>query len=518
MSPRSPLSLTRRAWLATLLPALLLASGCGGGGSSPGGGTAGTAPGGAGGGTLTVATTDDVKSVDPAIAFDTWSTAVVHAITRRLVDYDAEAKLIPDLAEKWDTSADGKTYTFHLVTDAKFDDGTLIQAEHFVNAIKRVQDPKTASPGSGFYENIAKVEAKDPQTLVVTLKAAEPTLLNVMGMTFAAPEKEGQSADHPAASGPYKLESFSPGSEVVLTRNSNDTRNISKLEKIVVQLGVDQALQLTRFTSSEVDLLAAIPPAQYAQVMADPAEKQRVVQGVVNQTWYFGLNTTKAPWNNPKIRRAALLALDRNRHVQIAGAGQLANSILPPHVPGYNPARKLPEQNVAEAKRLVSEVGSVPKTSLWFASNEQNQRHAEAIASDLQAVGIPVELRPLALSQFLTGYRRDADCWYNGWYPDFPDAGNFLEPVLHGKNIGLGKSNAARYNNPKFNTLLDQAHSTPLGPAREALYRQAEDLLVEDLPWIPLYFEDETRYFREGVTGVTVNPVWRQMLTGIDKR
>lgn len=518
MSAHSPLSLTRRTWLAALLPALLAVSGCGGSGGPSGGGTPGGAPGGANGGTLTVATADDVKSVDPAIAFDTWSTAVVHAITRRLVDYDAEGKLIPDLAEKWETSADGKSYTFHLRADAKFDDGTPIQAEHFVHAIQRVQDPKTASSGSGFYENIAEIAAKDPQTLIVKLKAAEPTLLNVMGMTFAAPEKEGQSADHPAASGPYKLDHFSPGSEVVLTRNPNDAKNTSKLEKIVVQLGVDQALQLTRFTSSEVDLLPGIPPAQYAQVMADPAEKQRVVQGVVNQTWYFGLNTSKAPWSNPKVRRAALLALDRNRHVQIAGAGQLANGVLPPHVPGYNPERKLPDQNVEEAKRLVAEVGSVAKSTLWFASNEQNQRHAEAIASDLQAVGIPVELRPLALSQFLTGYRKDADCWYNGWYPDFPDAGNFLEPVLLGKNIGPGKSNAARYNNPKFNTLLEQAHGTPLGPEREALYRQAEDLLVEDLPWIPLYFEEETRYFREGVSGVTVHPVWRQMLTGIDKR
>jgi ABC-type transport system substrate-binding protein len=520
MSLRFPRS-TRRAWITALLPALLLTAGCNGGGSTQGGSTPGGSGGSAGGGTLTVATTDDVKSVDPALAFDTWSTAVVHAITRRLVDYDAAGKLVPDLAEKWDISPDGKSYTFHLRTDAKFDDDTPIQAENFVLAIRRVQDPKTASPGAGFYSNIAKVEAKDAHTLLVTLKAPEPTLLNAMGMTFTAPVKEGQSPDEPAASGPYRLESFSPGSEVVLARNPFDVRNPSKLAKIVVQLGVDQALQLTRFTNGEVDLLPAIPPAQYAQVMSNPAEKERVAQGVVNQTWYFGLNTTKAPWNNPKIRRAALLALDRNRHVQIAGAGQLANGVLPPHVPGYNPDRKVPDQNVEEARRLVAEAGfagGVPKSVLWLASNEQNLRHAEAIASDLQAVGIPVELRPLALSQFLTGYRKDADCWYNGWYPDFPDAGNFLEPVLLSKNIGPGKSNAARYRNPKFDALVERAHTTPLGPEREGLYRQAEDRLLEDLPWIPLYFEQETRYFREGVTGVTVHPVWRQMLTGIDKR
>jgi peptide/nickel transport system substrate-binding protein/oligopeptide transport system substrate-binding protein len=255
-------------------------------------------------------------------------------------------------------------------------------------------------------------------------------------------------------------------------------------------------------------------------VKQDPQEKDNLVQGVVNQTWYFGMNTARPPWNNPKVRRAALLAIDRERLAGIGGPGELANGFLPPHVPGYDPARKLPAQNVAEAKRLLAEAGfpnGTPKSVMWLANNEQYQRKAELIQADLAAAGIVVELHPVTFSEYRTGYRTQADCWYGGWYPDFPDAGNFLEPVLHGKNIGAGKSNAARYDNPAFNRLLDQGHSTPEGPARNALYRRAEDLLVADLPWVPLTFEVETRYFRDGVTGVVVHPVWRHMLTGINK-
>jgi len=153
---------------------------------------------------------------------------------------------------------------------------------------------------------------------------------------------------------------------------------------------------------------------------------------------------------------------------------------------------------------------------LWLAANDRYRRQAEAIQSDLAAVGVEVELRAVTFSEYLTGYRTSADCWFGGWYPDFPDADNFLEPVLHGKNIRPGKSpNAARYRNPRVDALLDRAHVTPVGAAREALYREAEELILQDLPWIPLYYEVETRYYREGVTGVRVHPVWRQILTGI---
>lgn len=507
------------AGLGWSLAGLLPLAGCGGSSTSPSSGSGGGPSTSAGAQTLRVAIPDDISSLDPAKAFDTWSTAVVHALTRRLVDYDLDAKIVPDLAEKWEQSADGKTFTFHLRSGIQFADGTPIEAKHFKAAIERVQDPATASPGASFYTGISKLDAPDGKTLVVHLKSVDPTLLNLMGMTFAAPIQPGQDASRPAASGPYMLEEYRPGSVVRLQRNPHDPKAAEMVERIEVQLSISQPLQLTRFKSGEVDLLPGIPPAEYARVMRDPKEKQQVVQGVVNQTWYFGINVTRAPWNNPKVRKAALLALNRETHVKFAGAGQLANSILPPHVPAYDAKRQLPAQNVAEAKRLLAEAGfpnGIPesqKTVLWLANSEQYQRHAQAIQSDLRAAGIPVDLRPVTFSEYRTGYRTKADCWYGGWYPDFPDAGNFLEPVF----TPGSSSNAAHYSNPKVADLLARARSMKEGPDRQQLYHQVEDQLLEDLPWIPLYFEVEMRYFRPGVTGVAVHPVWRQMLTGIRK-
>lgn len=513
----------RGATLLTLMLAIPLGLvGCGG---SHGGGGAGGSGGGGNSNTLTVATDKDIESLELNRSWDTWSTAIVHACTRRLVDYDAQGKLVGDIAEKWEIADGGKVYTFHLRPDAKFADGSQVQAENFKAELARLQDPDQSPSAHSFYTGIAGVDTPDAQTLTIHLNAPEPTFLNVMGMTFAAPLKERVNPKKFISSGPYTIDEYVPHAKVVLKRNQFDTRNTSKLERIVVQLQVNDALQLTRLQNGEVDLLPGIPPQAYARVMADPAAKQNVVQGVVNLTWYFGMNTSKPPFNNPKVRRAVLLALNRKQHAEFSGGGEAANGVLPPHVPGYDPQRKLPEQDVAGAKKLMAEAGfpnGLPagtKPTFWFVQDDQYTRHAQAIQSDLAAVGINVELRPVTYSEYMTGYRTSADCWYGGWYPDFPDAGNFLEPVLHSKNIKQGRSpNAARYRNPKFDALLDKAHVMANGPQRDALYKQAEDILVEDAPWAPLFFEAETRYFRAGVTGVVVHPVWRQMLTGIDKK
>lgn len=486
-----------------------------------GAGLAGCAEDASGVGRLNSATTDDLTSLDPAQAFDTWSTSVVEACTRRLVDYDAAGKLIGDLAQSWKLTDGRKTYTFALRSDAKFADGTQITSEHLKAGLDRARDPKTSPNGSGYYGGIETLETPEPGTFVIRLKAADPTFLRVLGMTFASPWKPGDDPRHPTSSGPYKLKDYIPSSRVVLARNPLDPKNTGWVDEITLQLQVVQPLQWTRVTINELDLLPEIPPSEYDRIMADAAEKAHYVQGVVNQTWYFGMNTTRPPWDNPKVRQAALRALNREKLAGIGGPGALANGILPPHVPGYDPQRKLAAYDPDAARKLLAEAGfpnGAPKSILWLANNEKFQRRAELIQSDLAAAGIPVELRPVVFSEYKAAYRSKADCWYGGWYPDFADAGNFLEPVFLSGNIGPGKSNAAHYNNPAFDALLNQAHSTPEGPVREGLYKQAEDLLIRDLPWIPLTYEVETRYFRSGVSGVVVHPIWRQMLTGISKR
>ncbi len=481
---------------------------------APATGAAGTAT-----GRLVTAIPDDVKSLDPALAFDTWSTAIVHAATRRLVDYDESGRLVPDVAERWEASSDGTTWTFHL-RSAQYADGGSVTADHFAAAVRRVQDEKTGSPGAGFYRAIKSLSAPDDRTLVVRLSEPLPTLPNVLGLTFAAPLRPGTAAGRPSPSGPYVIQDAT-SSQVVLRKNAADTAAADWVDEIVVQLKVNDSLRATRFKNGEVDLLPSIPAADYARVMADPSSSRFVVSSPVSQTWYFGMKLDVAPWDDIRVRRAAMLAIDRGPHARLSGGGVVAESILPPHVPGYRADRRLPVRDLAGARKLIAEVvaekGPLRLVEFWINTTSDYSRHAQAIQANLKEAGIEVALRPVSSAQYLSGYRKEAPCWYGGWYPDFPDAGNFLEPLFH--SSGLGKaSNATHFADPKVNAVLDRARKTARGEARYALYAEAESLILERVPWVPLYFEVETRWFREGVTGVRVDPVWRQILTGIRRR
>ena len=503
------------------LALLMLLSGCPSRNSSDGATTGPTSSVRAGAVTLRTATSTDVRTLDSALAYDTWSTAVVHALTRRLVDYDEEGRLVGDLAESWEVADDGLTYTFHL-REAKYEDGSTIQAAHFKRALDRVRDPATASPGASFYGGIEKITTVDERTLRLVLSTPDPTLLNKLAMTFAAPYSPAGAEGKPLASGSYRLVARRP-QELELARNPHDDQAGSMADTLILQLQVPEDLQMTRFRNGELDLLTGLSLADLALVKRDPVEAGRLVQAPVSQTWYFGMNITRPPFDHPKVRQAVLHAIDRERQVLLAGAGAEATGILPPELPGYRSEQKLPARDLAKAKALLAEAGypqGLPKSltaTMWLATGELYERRAEAVQADLREAGIPVELRSGTMSEYLTAYK-NADCWYGGWYPDFPDAGNFLEPLFHSRSITPRNSlNSTRYRNAEVDRLLDAAQATPLGPDRQTLYRQAEDLILADAPWAPLYFEVETRYYRPGVTGVRVHPVWRQKLTGISK-
>ena len=516
-----------RLRLLILIALLAVGAGCGRRSPTP---TSGSA---LGNRVLTTATTADVRTLDPALAYDTWSIAAVHAITRRLVDYDREGSLTADLAETWSTSDDGMVFTFRL-RSADYADGSPIVAQDFVDTLERLRDPATDSNARDFYASIARIEAVDDRTLRFTLQQLDPTFPAVLGMTFFAPTPrravEAAAAakrpygDQPLASGPFTLAEHRRGQELILARNPRDDRAETNLDRLVLKVQMREDSQMLAFESGQLDLLTGLSLADYATVLDDPARRTRVVQAPVSQTWYFGMNVTRPPFNRALVRQAVVLAIDREKQARLGPGGVAASGILPPGVPGHDADRLLPERDVARAKALLAQAGyprGIPASqapTMWLANDELYQRRAEAVQADLREVGIPVTLRAATMSEYLTAYKNDADCWYGGWFPDFPDAGNFLEPLFHSRNIKPRNSlNATHYRNGRVDALLDQAGATPAGEPRNALYRQAEELILKDAPWAPLYFEVETRYYRPSVQGVVVHPIWRQILTPLGK-
>lgn len=471
---------------------------------------AGCRPRGEAGSAALVVTADDARTTSTLEAYDTWSTALVHACTRRLFDYNSRAELVPDLAREVRRSPGGERYELLLKRGARFADETPITAEHFAAALESLRSPTSPSPGSSFYSALERVEPIAADRLVLTLSRPDPVLLNALAMTFASPLHPSRDLSQGGASGPYSLSGYEPGVAARLEPRQRDAVPLK------IQFRVEEPLQLARMAGGEADLLPSVPPSMVGRLMASPEDRTRLVSQVVSQTWYFGMNTTRAPWNNQQVRRAVSLCLDRRRCARLAATGVAAACILPPFVPGHDPNRPLPEVDLTAARRLMEGAPAGDAGDLWLPNNATAVKMGQSIQADLRQIGIQVRLRSVTLSEYLTGYRTDAGCWFGGWYPDFPDAGNFLEPVLHRRSIKPGRSpNAARYSNPGADRLMDRAAGLVPGPERAWLYAEAEKLILAGNPWVPLYYESETRFRSPRLQGVTVHPVWRQILTGM---
>jgi ABC-type transport system substrate-binding protein len=520
---------------------LLLAVGCARqpGAPSPGatGGTAST-----GGGTLQLGFRDTVRSLDPAIGYDTFSSAFIHALFTGLVDYDDEegTTIVPACAERWEIAADGKSYTFHLRPDLRFSDGMPLGAADFKYAIERVLRPATKSPGADFFREIvgaktfqngqaaevAGLRAPDPRTLAVSLEKPNPVFLYAMALTFAAPvpkaavEAAGEEfGRRPVGNGPFMLKEWRSGQFLELARNPNYYRADRPLvDAVRAREQIEESAQMIQWENGTLDVLPSVPAADYPRIKQDPKLARSLLEEAVPTTWYLGMNTRMAPFDRPKVRQAVNHAVNREALLRLLnGRGVKATSILPSKMPGHQPELDLYPYDPERARALLKEAGLQGgfTTDFWVISRDDTMRVAEGIQADLAAVGIKAQIKPAVLSSYLTAIHTadTTPLFHGGWYADFPDPSGFLDPLFHSSQIRpVNCNNSAYYANPKVDTLLDRARSTPMGEERLRLYREAERLIMEDAPWAPLYYEVETRLVRPGVTGVKIHPMWKYLV------
>lgn len=519
----------------------LFLAGCGRPAGGPGTHAAGTAPS-ASGATLQIGFRDTVRSLDPAIGYDTYSSAFIHALFTGLVDYDYEegTKIVPALAERWEQSPDLKTYVFQLRPGLKFSDGSPLTAADFKYAIERVLRPATKSPGADFFrelvgakafqegkaKEVAGLRVLDPQTLQVRLEAPNPIFLYTMALTFAAPvpkaavEAAGEEfARRPVGNGPFVLKEWRSGQFLELERNPHYYRkDRPRVSAVRAREQLEESVQMIQWENGNLDILPTVPAADYPRVKQDPKLRASLLEEAVPTTWYLGMNTRMAPFDRLKVRQAVNHAVNRDALLRLLNErGIKATSILPSKMPGHQPGLDLYPYDPERARQLLREAG-LPHgftTTFWVISRDDTLRVAEGIQADLAAVGIRAQIKPAVLSSYLTAIHTEntTPLFHGGWYADFPDPSGFLDPLFHSNQIRpTNCNNSSYYANPKVDALLDRARSLPLGEERLQLYRQAERLIMEDAPWAPLYYEVETRLVRPGVTGVRIHPIWKYLV------
>ncbi len=481
---------------------------------------------------LHLASRDDIPTLDPVAGYDTASWAFEQMLFDTLVRYsDSGVNLVPDAAIRWESSADARTFTFHLRHDIRFSNGRAVTSADFKYEIERVLDPINNSQGIEYYRAIAGaaqysigqattvvgIGTPDPWTIIFHLTAPDPIFLDKVAMPFAAAVpretvvRYGRDfSRHALGSGPFMLKEWRSGQRIVLVRNPYYFINgLPRLDAVVEQMGVDDDLEWLKYETGEIDL-SAISPAEFPYVMKTPRLKALTLKLVMLATDYLGMNCQMGPFTDMRVRRAFNYAINKDKFIAVFNRrGVAASGILPPGLPGYDPGIQGYSYDPAKARRLLEQAGIARNFTpvLWVRADQTQIVLAESIQQDLALVGIHVLLKPVAWQPFLEAIRQPntVELALSGWEADFPDPENFLE-VLFGRKQ-WGANNNSFYYDPRVDALFAQAAPLTNMNERYTIYDEAQKIIVGDAPWVFLYYPVAYVIRQPWVHGYVLNPM-----------
>lgn len=479
------------------------------------------------GGAAVVTFNNDLTTLDPQVGYDWQNWSVIKSIFDGLMDYKpGTTELEPDLAESYTISDDGLTYTFKLREGLKFHNGRAVTSADVKYSLERAISPATQSPGGGYFSMIkgyddivggkatelSGIATPDDRTVVFTLTRPDATFLHLMAINFGyvVPKEEIEKAGadwgkQPIGTGAFKFVEWVPGQRIVLERNKDYHRQgVPYLDKLTFEFGQDPTVAVLRLKKGEVDIVGdGIPPAQFAEVMADPANKDLVAAGEQLHTGYLTMNVTTPPFDNVKVRQAVNMAINKDRIVRlINNRGAPATQALPPAMPGYNPDNKGYPHDPEGAKKLLAEAGTPEIATELYAMNvDPNPRIAQAIQQDLAAVGIKAEIRSLAQAEVIAagGAGKAPMIWSGGmaWIADFPDPANFYYGILGCAGAVEGGWNWSKYCNKELDARAAKADAMVKSDQAEQRileWRTLFDDVLKDAPWAPIFNEKRFTY------------------------
>lgn len=484
------------------------------------------------GGMLRLASSSDVNTLDPALGYDEVSWLFEQMQFDTLVDYDDGTQIVPELAESWTTSADGLRWEFRIRVDVRFSTGRPMTAADVAYSLQRLLTPSVHSLGAEFFENVAGateyaagtattvrgLEAPSPDRLVVTLRAPDPLFLHKLTMPFAsavdreAVERAGQGgfARSPVGTGAFRLAEWTQGRVMRLERNPHYWRaGLPYLEGVELTIGVSDQLAWFQYQRGLLDV-TAIPSAEFTRVASDPRYAPLIARRTTIRTQYVGFNCALPPFDRPEVRRALALAIDRERLVELVdGRGTVARGIVPPAMDGFaGDVIPMPYDPAAARRDLdAAGLGEGLSTTLWTQRDDGPLRLAQSMQQDLQAVGVQVTLKPVDFPALIEAVRNPGQVpmFLLGWEADLPDPSNFLTVLLHSR--ARGTNNNAFYSNLAVDALLDAAEPVIDPSQRLARYREAEAMILNEAPWLPLYHPVTVVVRHPRLRGYRVHPV-----------
>jgi peptide/nickel transport system substrate-binding protein/oligopeptide transport system substrate-binding protein len=467
----------------------------------------------------------DPRSLDPALSTDVPTGRAVGYLFDGLTRFTPDARVIPALATSWDVSPDGLTYTFHLRRGVHFTDGTPFVARQVATSWQRVLDPKVRGgrgwplyPILGAKEfadgkggeggtTIPGIATPNDSTVVVTLKEPFAIFTKLLAMPVAsiAPDNVAENfGEHPIGTGPWKLVEWKHDDYLLFSPNRSYWGGAPKADSLMARIIAEPSTAVAEFQSGNVDVLQ-VPQGEIRDWEEDVERKKLLVSTPSLELVYVAINTTRGPLADVRVRQALNHSVDRRVILRnlIAGRGDLAAGVIPPSLPGADKARIGYDFDTLRARQLLREAGHPNgiDVDIWCSTVPIYVRIAETLQGYLALSGIRARIVQRESAAAREAARKgQADLYVKDWYADYPDAENFLYPLLHSANKGVG-GNVSFYSNAQYDSLVTIARREPDEAKRVALYTQADALEFHDAPMIYLYFYSELNAVQPWIEG-----------------
>ena len=488
-----------------------------------------------------------IASLDPAFSKNQSTMWPVHQLFNTLVENQGDTKTKGSLATSWDISVDGTEYMFHLRDDVYFHDndvfaggkGRKMTAKDVVYSFSRILDPKIASPGFYIFNNVVDsaegFKAIDDSTFRLKLIKPYAPILQILKMTYCSVvpkevvERHGSDfRSHPCGTGPFQFVAWEEGLGLIFKKNENYFEKDSAgnrlpyLDGIKITFNESKATEFLLFRQKQLDFLNDIDASFKDEILTLKGElrdnwKDKVVLQIhpYLNTEYFGflVDTTNeliknSPTRLKKLRQAMNYAIDRRKmilYLRNSLSSPAESGFVPEGMPSFDTLVKGYKYDPAKARQLLSEAGLTNNkiTPIKLYTIPIYGEIGSYLAKQFEEAGIPVTVE-VVLRSFLfelTSNSR-APFFRGSWIADYADAFNYLS-CFYSKNPA--PPNYTRYNNPEFDKLFEQAVAEPNDSLRYILYRQADQVLINDAPVIPLWYDRVIRLVQPTISGFAPN-------------
>jgi dipeptide transport system substrate-binding protein len=503
--------------------------------------------------TLVYCSEGSPESLNPQTMTTTTGISAGRLFFNNLVEFvPGTTEIAPSLAESWDISDDGMEYTFHLrqnvefQSNDKFTPSRPMNADDIIFSLERQwrEDHPYHGVGAsydyfkdmGMPELLRSVEKLDDHTVRITLTRPEAPFLADLAMPFNIVQS-AEYADQlleagrletfdeePIGTGPFAFAGFQPDVAVRYRAFDSYWGGRQPIDDLVFSVTPNAAVRLTKLRAGECHVAAFPNPGDRAAIEADPTLRLLSQEGL--NIGYLAMNTTRLPFDDVRVRRAVNMAIDKAAIIEAvySGAGVIAKNPIPPTLWSYNDDIEGYPYDPAAAQQLMIEAGLAEgfDTDLWYVPvsrpyNPNGRRVAELIQYDLARIGIRVTLKtdewPKYRAKLQAG---EPSMALYGWTGDNGDPDNFLNVLLGCTSARPGGNNIAKWCDPEYDFLVNQAKQVGDTKEREGLYRKAQEIFHAEAPWVPIAHSVVLMATRANVTGYKMDPLGRQPFEGVD--